>query len=306
MLEDNITYKEILDNIDEGVYFVDRDRRILYWNKGAERITGFTADQLEGHFCTEEILNHVDGDGTQLCVFGCPLHAAIIDGKSRQAEIFVHHKQGHLVPIVVRISALRDEKGEVIGAVETFSDNTKVMTIQHQVRRLEDAAFMDPVTGIGNRRALERRLQVALLEYEQQDVPFGLLFMDIDGFKKINDTYGHNAGDQVLAVVANTMKNYLRSDDTVARWGGEEFVALIRDVDEAGLKSAAEKISLLVANSAVRVKNEVIRVTISIGMSSIQPGDSISSIIERADAAMYHQKRLSRDSTNSAMEDAIR
>jgi diguanylate cyclase (GGDEF)-like protein/PAS domain S-box-containing protein len=298
MLNDNNTYKQILENMDEGVYFVDRDRRIIYWNKGAERISGFTAEQVQGHFCHENILNHVTENGTRLCFFGCPLHATIADGNSRQAEIYLHHAAGHLVPIMIRTTPLRDETGEIVGAVEVFSDNTRLMTIRHQVRRLEDAAYLDPLTGIGNRRFMEKRLQTAMVEYRYQDNPFGILFIDIDRFKLINDTYGHAVGDQVLTMVANTMRNYLRSDDAVARWGGEEFVALFQGLDESGLKSTADKLATLVRNSALRVKGQVISVTVSIGMSMVGSEDTPQTVIDRADAAMYRNKHDGKEGSN--------
>ncbi len=293
--KDKDTYKEILDNIDEGVYFVDRDRKILYWNKGAERISGFKAGQVQGRFCQDNILNHVTENGTQLCFHGCPLHATIADGKPRQAEVFLHHSSGHRVPILVRTSPLRDDNGDIIGAVETFTDNSKLMTIQHQLRRLEDTALLDHLTGIGNRRFMERRLQTAMLEYKQQEIPFGVLFMDIDRFKAVNDTYGHATGDQVLVMVANTLHNYLRSDDSVARWGGEEFLAILPGLDEDGLRSVAEKLIVLVANSTLRLMDHNLSVTVSIGMSFARPDDTIQSLIERADTNMYKSKRAGHD-----------
>ncbi len=298
------TYKEILDNLDDGVYFVDRERRIIYWNKGAERITGFAADQVQGHCCYDNLLNHVTENGTQLCLYGCPLHATMADGHPRQAEIFLHHASGHLVPILVHTSPIRDEKGDIVGAVETFSDNSKLMTVRHQVRRLEDTVMLDHLTGIGNRRFMERRLQTAMWEYEQQKIPFGVLFMDIDHFKNINDIYGHQTGDRVLAMVANTLHNYLRSEDAVARWGGEEFVALLTGLDQEGLIAAAEKLSVLVSRSNLNVKDKMVSVTISIGVSFMHPGDSLQSIIERADINMYRSKQAGRSLITGDAEDS--
>ena len=284
-------YKEIIDNLDDGVYIVDRDRRITYWNKGAERITGFDAKKVQGHFCHDNILNHVNEDGIQLCFDGCPLHATMADGQPRQAEVYLHHAAGHRVPILVRTSPIRDENGEITGAVETFSDNSKLMSILHQIRRLEDVALQDHLTGIGNRRFMERRLQTAILEFEQQNTSFGVLFMDVDDFKAINDTHGHKTGDQVLVMVANTLHNYLRSGDAVARWGGEEFVALLIGLDESGLATAAEKLRALIEHSALRLEDQKVGVTISIGMAIVRPDDTPKSIIDRADQKMYQAKK---------------
>ena len=291
MKNNNDTYKEILDNLYDGVYFVDCERRITYWNKGAERITGFTADQMLGHFCHDNLLNHVTENGVQLCFGGCPLHATITDGLPRQAEVFLHHADGQRVPVLVRTATIQNENGEIIGAVETFSDNSNLMSIRHQVRRLEDTVLLDHLTGIGNRRFMERRLQIALLEFQQQNTPFGVLFLDIDRFKSVNDSYSHETGDKALTMVANTLRHNLRSEDAVARWGGEEFVVLVAGLDNIGLGVMAEKLRTLVEHSSLRLKDKNVGVTISIGITLVRTDDTLNSIIDRADQNMYKSKR---------------
>jgi diguanylate cyclase (GGDEF)-like protein/PAS domain S-box-containing protein len=299
-------YKEILDNLADGVYFVDRERRIIYWNKGAERISGFKATQVQGHFCQDNILNHVTENGTSLCQDGCPLHATLVDGNPRHAEIYLHHADGHRLPIMIRTSPIRDKDGEIIGAVETFSDNSKLINIRHQVRRLQDAALRDHLTGIGNRSFMEQRLQIAIWEFQQQHIPFGILFMDIDNFKMTNDTYGHKIGDRVLVMVASTLKENLRSEDFVARWGGEEFVALLGGQDPQGLMAVAEKLSVLVQHSSLRAKGQNIGVSISIGISLARKEDTVKSIIHRADQNMYKSKQAGRGSITCDEEKTLK
>jgi diguanylate cyclase (GGDEF)-like protein/PAS domain S-box-containing protein len=285
------TLLEILHNLDDGVYFVDRERRITYWNKGAERISGFGSNAVQGRFCHDNILNHVTENGKQLCFDGCPLHATIKDGRPRQAEVFLHHSDGHRVPILVRTKAIRDEDGKITGAVEIFSDNSKLFTIRHRVRRLQDAAFHDHLTGLWNRRYLEQRLQTAVWEYEKNQTMYGILFLDIDHFKSINDKYGHKIGDQVLIAVSNTLKQNLRAEDIVARWGGEEFIVAMRGPNQTDLAKSAAKLSALVKNSGIRIKDDTIHVSISIGMTLIRAGDQIQSLVDRADQNMYRSKK---------------
>jgi len=95
-------YQDLLDQISDGVYFVTLDRRITYWNGGAERITGYGAHEVLGHRCSEGILRHVDDTGQQLCLHGCPLAAVMKDGRPREAHLYLHHKDGHRVPVTVR------------------------------------------------------------------------------------------------------------------------------------------------------------------------------------------------------------
>ena len=113
MPDKNDFYKEIIDNLYDGVYFVDRDRVITYWNKGAERITGYSAKQAVGRACRDNLLNHVTANGVELCKNNCPMAAVMEDGNPREAEVYLHHKDGHRVPIIVRATVLRDDAGKV-------------------------------------------------------------------------------------------------------------------------------------------------------------------------------------------------
>ena len=99
-------FHDVFDDLYEGVYFVDRDRGITFWNQGAVRITGFTSQEMLGHFCYDNLLNHVDEQGNQLCMGGCPLHATLQDGNARSAQVYLHHKSGHRVRVNVRIRPL--------------------------------------------------------------------------------------------------------------------------------------------------------------------------------------------------------
>ncbi len=105
MSDDADLYREILDNLYDGVYFVDRERVVNYWNKGAERISGYSAEAMIGHSCSDHLLNHVDADGVSLCQDRCPLAACMSDGLPREAEVFLHHADGHRVPVLVRGAA---------------------------------------------------------------------------------------------------------------------------------------------------------------------------------------------------------
>jgi PAS domain S-box-containing protein len=132
-------YKQLLDNLYDGVYFVDRDRRITYWNRAAEKLTGFSADEVVGRSCFDNILNHVDACGTDLCHGRCPLSFTMEDGCSREADVFLRHKRGHRVSVSVRATPISDDQGRIVGAIEIFSDNSAKLSAQENSVRLEQA-----------------------------------------------------------------------------------------------------------------------------------------------------------------------
>jgi diguanylate cyclase (GGDEF)-like protein/PAS domain S-box-containing protein len=287
----NLFYKSLMDNLYDGVYFVDRDRCITYWNNGAERITGYKAESMLGTFCnSNNKLDHVTDDGLHICDNGCPLLACIRDGKTHEAEVHLLHADGYRLPVLVRASPIRNENGQIIGAVEVFSNNQSMFKIKRKVDELEHNILLDPLTNIGNRAFIEMKVKSAVGEYGQHGIKFGLLFMDIDHFKSFNDTYGHNVGDLVLKTVAGSLSHGLRGSDACGRWGGEEFVAIVYEVDEQGLLKVTEKLRNMIESSHIRAGERSLNVTISAGMTLVRQDDTPESIIQRADELMYQSK----------------
>ena len=288
-------FRALLDNFSDGVYFVDTERRISYWNKGAERISGYAAGEVVGSFCFNEILMHVDCAGTRLCHNGCPLAETLADGEPREAAVFLHHRDGHRVPVRVRVAPVRDRGGRVTGAVETFTDDTAGNAALQRIEELQAAAYIDALTGVANRAFTEITLRAKLEELERYGWPFGVLFIDIDHFKEVNDGHGHEAGDRVLATIARTLAGNARSFDLVGRWGGEEFLVVAVNVDETKLGALAERFRLLVAGSAAPSGGGDIAVTVSVGATLARPGDDPATVVKRADTAMYESKRSGRN-----------
>jgi PAS domain S-box-containing protein len=117
-------YKKILDNLLEGVYFVDRERLITYWNQGAERITGYSRESVVGRSCNDSIVSNLDENGILFCKNSCPLVSTLHDGQPHDANIYLRHANGHRVPVRIRTAPVYNEAGEISGAVETFCDNS--------------------------------------------------------------------------------------------------------------------------------------------------------------------------------------
>jgi diguanylate cyclase (GGDEF)-like protein len=158
------------------------------------------------------------------------------------------------------------------------------------VGELEYLALFDQLTELPNRRYIDTYLGHRLRDFEELGLSFSLLMMDIDFFKRVNDCHGHEAGDLTLKMVAGTLRGALRSNDFVGRWGGEEFVAILRGVPQAELCRVAEKMRMLISESEMMRDGCHLGVTISIGATTVQACDTASSIVRRADRALYLSK----------------
>lgn len=294
-------YREMLENIDVGVYFVDNDRQITFWNKGAEEITGFMQNEVVGAYCYNNILNHVDEKGTKMCLLGCPLKATTMDGKTREQVVYLHHKDGHRLKVKVKAFPIRED-GKIVGAVEIFESCAEnevqkqdikpdIADSDYTVEELKVLALYDQLTGLPNRRYLESIIKLRFSEYEMIGIPFGILFIDIDNFRVFNNTYGHDIGDKVLKTVATTYGSAIRKQDYIGRWGGEEFIGIFPMVTDEELRNIAEKIRMLVEYSVLREKDgKEYNITISVGGTVVKDGDDIDSIVKRADEQMYISK----------------
>jgi diguanylate cyclase (GGDEF)-like protein/PAS domain S-box-containing protein len=293
-LEERV-YRQILDVIDDGVYLVDRERRITFWNEGAARITGFTAEEVQGHSCSEGILRHVSEQGKQLCLLGCPLAAVMRDGAPRQASVYLHHKEGHRVPVVVHGDAILDAAGAIVGSVEIFRARAASRYTGNDARERADDVHLDPITTLATRRYGERSLEHALAALGSPDTTLGVLFLDIDKFKHANDTHGHAVGDRALRMVGRTIAHGLRGSDVPVRWGGDEFVVLLPGIDPEGLAGMAERLRMLVEHSWFDLDGVQVRVTVSVGATMARAGEDADSVVDRADRLMYASKSAGRN-----------
>lgn len=296
MRKDNTLFHQyILDNLYDGVYVVAPDRKIMYWNNGAERITGYGSPEVIGKRCWDNLLIHVDSEGVNLCHTQCPLVETINDGKLREEEIYLHHKDGHRVPVLVRVLPLRGSDNQVAGGIEIFSDNTTRVMLRERINELEKVNMLDQLTKLSNRSYVELNMTSELTKMQRYGWPFGVLFIDIDNFKNINDTYGHEIGDKVLKMVASTISSNSRPFDIIGRWGGEEFIAILVNVTTKQVYDIANRCRILVEQSKLFIESSIVQVTVSIGATVAQHTDTVETLIDRADRLMYQSKLAGRN-----------
>ena len=296
MLETVDFYREILDNLYDGIFFVDKEGCITYWNRGATSLTGYTAADVQGrNYC--DIFKPLDKQGKHLCESGtCPIRRVFDISTLTEVEAYICHKEGHLLPISIRIAPVREVGQQFVVAVEIHSSSSPRYAMRQRLEELQELAMHDPLTGIANRRFVEISLAARLEELKRYGFGFSVMFIDADHFKKINDTHGHGVGDRILKMISATVANSLRSFDIIGRWGGEEFVVLLVNTKREDLFKLADRLRRLVSQSALTLENgETLKITVSIGATAAQKGDTVESLVERADKLMFESKRRGRN-----------
>ncbi|MGD0913467.1 MAG: diguanylate cyclase [Terracidiphilus sp.] len=284
-------YHALLDHMSDGVYFVDRERRIQYWNKAAQQLTGYAPADVLGRPCPESRLCHAAADSGCICHEGCPLMACMADGEAREINLYLRSKSGRKVPAAVRVRPITGADGTIVGAIEIFSNDAAQSEARRKIESMQRLAYLDHVTQMPNRRFLETTLASAVAQFRVSHDPFGVLMIDLDEFKNINDCFGHMFGDRALRHVGEMLSHSLRPTDTVGRWGGDEFVAIVHGVDVEILNRLAARCLRLVKQIAIPWEGgQEIALSVSIGAALARPGESAEDILRHADELMYQSK----------------
>ena len=276
----------------EGMMVTDAKTEILRVNRAFTQITGYSAEEVIGK--TPRILR----SGRHDAGFYAEMWRQINEHESWEGEIWNRRKNGEIFPERITISAVRNQSGVLTNYVATITDITEAKKSEDQIRNL---AFYDPLTQLPNRRLLRDRLTQSLLSNERSGLTGSMLFIDLDNFKLINDSHGHSVGDLILQETARRLKACVREGDTVSRFGGDEFVILLKDLSQNPLDAAAqseaigEKI-LAALNQLYQIDQKEFHNTTSIGITlykgNLQQADDL---LRQADIAMYQAKSAGRN-----------
>ena len=282
MLEDRLQQSGVaLKTTAEAIVIVDTEQRIQSVNPAFTGLTGYPAEEVVGAGI-EQIVHarrHSQNFYQRL--------ALTTDGHW-QGEITVRRRDGGVFTAFEHVNAVRSSMGERSHYVIAFSD---ISAIRRSEAQLDYLAHHDPLTGLPNRTRFNDRLELELDRARRSHQGCGLLFIDLDGFKTINDTLGHMAGDQLLQIIAARIRGALRRSDTAARLGGDEFVVIMPDIchPEDTIRLARKLLDVLCASA--EVAGETVEVTASIGISLFpEDGDDHHALVKAADTAMYEAK----------------
>ena len=280
-----LSYK-VLQHSHQGVLITDEDNQIIKVNPAFTDITGYTFDDVEGK--TPSFLS----SGHHDLPFYQKIWQSILDNGKWEGEIWNKKKDGTIYPEWLGITTICDRRGKVLRYIAIFTDLSKVKQAEIEVSRL---AYFDTLTGLANRGQLSNTLTKMVNTAERNHLFLGVLFLDLNRFKFVNDTHGHQTGDHVLKIVGKRIKDTLRDADTAARWGGDEFVIILQSNSLNSIRKAAQHVS----NKLIQQIKEPIDfgeksfdIDSSIGIS-IYPTDTnnAKNLIQYADAAMYQAKQ---------------
>jgi len=292
------TFRRILDTISDGVYVTTEEREIIYWSAGAERITGYRPDEVVGKHCYDNILVHTSFEGGQLCLHGCPLQECIEHGGERTvSEVFLKRKDGERLAVYVK-TAMFENAGQRVG-VEVFGELRDVAgeALASRVQELSDSSITDPLSGLFNRRYFDASLEQSYAMFRRLGQRYGVLRLDVDDFKSINDTLGHAAGDEAIRFIADVMSSNARAMDVAARYGGDEFAVICPVSTPDDLEHYGQRIVRLIRESRCAVVADAgLSLTVSAGGTLVDDADhDAQSALHRADEAAYEAKRTGRD-----------
>ncbi|MDP2370643.1 EAL domain-containing protein [Rhodoferax sp.] len=277
----------------EGMLITDVDQKILRINAACSAITGYSAEETIGQ------TPHLFSSGRHDTAFYRAMWASIAATGSWTGELWNRRKNGEVYPAWSSISAVKGDDGPVSHYVASFIDISQRKTAEEEIKHL---AFYDPLTRLPNRRLLIDRLRQALLTSSRNESAGALLFIDLDNFKTLNDTLGHDKGDLLLESVAHRLSAALREEDTVARLGGDEFVIMMEGLSLIAQDAAAQ--ATLVADkllNAFKTPHDLAGLshhcTASIGIALFMgQTDTVDELLKQADLAMYQAKSAGRNS----------
>ena len=291
----DVNFRAVLDHVSDGVYFLDSQRKILHWNRSAERLTGYPAAEVVGRSCRDNILVHVDEKGECLCEGRCPVLATLEDGLPHQAEVFLHHKDGYRVPVRVDVSLVHDDAGNIVGAVETFQENSVMIGLRSSIEKLKQWAVVDLETGLASRRSTEMRLQTCIEEFKRYERPFGILLAEIDFYSTLQGALTPEMLCRVRRMVGRSILHSLRSMDTVGRWSDNQFLAIVANADADDMQVACDRARAIVHASFIKTQEGEVRATVSIGATATAVSDTIDAMLRRTERCLLTSRSAGRN-----------
>jgi len=278
----------MLDSIGDAVVSMDKAGNVTYLNRAAEAMTGWSLEEAAGRPCAE-VLHILDRETRAVARNPMSLAVELDRTVGLTPNCLLIRRDGQEVAVEDSAAPLHDTHGRVTGAIMVFRDVGAALGMSQQMAH---RAQHDVLTGLPNRLLMNDRLTDAIAFARRHGTLVAVLFLDVDGFKDVNDAMGHAAADQVLTAIAQRLRGSLRDSDTVSRYGGDEFVIVLPEIEHARDAGIVASTILRAVAAPQVVGSRDVTVTVSVGVS-VYPdhGDDAETLLANADAAMYEAKR---------------
>ena len=284
--DDPEIYRTVLESLMTGVYLVDLERRIVFWNEGAERITGYLRQEVVGQVCRENLLSEKSENQAVMSDAARSLAEVLRDGKSVVAEASVRHKAGHRVPVWMQAVPIRNSHGSIVGAAESFAATITATEGERRQQKLADYGYIDESTGAPSSAYMESHLREGLVTFAELPIPFSILCIEVDGIENLRAKYGPAALVTIQRVVTDSLENGLRPTDFLGCWGQRQFLTILTDCSEREINAVANRMRKTVGASKVKWWGDDLSLTASFGGTTVRNGDTIESIVSRAEKAL--------------------
>jgi diguanylate cyclase (GGDEF)-like protein/PAS domain S-box-containing protein len=284
-LDDPEIYQAVLDKLQTGVYIVDRNRRIRFWNEGAEQITGYLRQDVVGrflrdHLLTSDAVKDVDSEPDD------PINLVFRDGKPSTIDVSILHKDGYRVPIVLRTNPIRNSHGAVVGAAESFEKNRSASDWTRRQAGFADFGCLDAMTGVAAQSFMETQLRENLTIFAEHNIPFGILLVQIDHMDQFRASRGPGVVSTILRVIAQSVENCLRPSDLVGCWGVNQFIAILLECRESEVARVGERVRKIIGQAEIEWWGDRFSVTSPVGGAGCRAGDNAELLIARAAASL--------------------
>lgn len=292
--DEEIFHRRLLDYMHQGVVMVDLDMRIFEWNRAAERLTGLMQIKTLDEIWRPGLIGLTDEDGKVIAPERCPLADSIVKGMQSLRRLKLKHRDGREMVIDAHFLPVKNHREQLCGATFMFADASQQAHLEKRVQTLHEKATRDGLTMVANRAELDRQMLEFVNSSSSTGMKGCLIITDIDRFKKVNDIYGHQAGDEALKLFAEVLRENARESDIVARYGGEEFVVLCRDCSLQDALKQAERMRMVLQSRPLACLKGT-SLTASFGVTEVLPSDTCEVVIQRADEALFRAKESGRN-----------
>lgn len=261
---------------------MDRNGKILFWNQGAEHIAGHIRHDVIGRSHRESVLPQCEGQGCRDCGDTCPFFRTLHEGKPTEIRMQLLHKQGHLVPVVMRVAAIRDPHGSVVATAASFEAQRRYAQAERDQRQPIPHGCLDDTTGTASHGFTQFHLRENFAGFTEYHVPFSIICIRAEELEQFRATYGRPACDAVLRVMAQNLSNNFRPSDFIGRWAENEFLVILTNCGALGAERALDRVRKAVARVGIRWWGEQIFIAMSFGYGAVEPGDTVDSLVRRA------------------------